>query len=507
MLLRSRLFLIFILTYLLMNFAFAADDANSCQGCHKQDTGLSVHKDVQCTDCHQGFTAPTGSGHGMSKTAALNSCVNCHEGSLGKPDLITHAGQAAAPGSGLPFCIDCHGDPHVLRSSASMAPAERRKHITERCLICHDDGGEQTGKPVLEVGAIKDVHHGRIADTYEHSVHGRKLFLGSNKAPGCADCHGGHVQNNLKTDREKVCSQCHKNVTAAFGTLIDHEPYSWDKKPVSFVTIKFFALLTFLTILALCLHVAMDLFGAIRRKFKGQPLRISHEGPDAHHSVERFDIHQRLQHGLMAFSFTMLVLTGWPLGQTKVAASHSWVKFFGGIDGAGLVHRIAAVTLILASIYHLVYLIMLGGQKRLRLSMLPMPKDLVDAFQNILYFLGLRKDPPKFARFSYIEKFDYWAVFWGMFIMAGSGFLRAFPEAAAKYLPTWVYEIGLHAHTDEALLAAMAIFLWHFYNVHLRPAVFPMSRVFLHGRLTVAELKHEHPLEYEELVRQGKLRE
>ncbi|HAZ12478.1 MAG TPA: cytochrome B [Bdellovibrionales bacterium] len=251
----------------------------------------------------------------------------------------------------------------------------------------------------------------------------------------------------------------------------------------------------------------MDLFGTVRRWFKGQPLRLPHHGPDAHQTVQRFDIHQRLQHGLMALSFTLLVLTGWPLAQTKVSTSQTWVKLFGGIDGAGLVHRMAAVILILASLYHLIYLIMLGGKRKLRLSMLPMPKDVMDAFQNILYFLGLRNEPPKFGRFSYIEKFDYWAVFWGMFIMAGSGFLRWFPETATKYLPAWVYEIGLHAHTDEALLAAMAIFLWHFYNVHLRPAVFPMSRVFLHGQLTVTELKHEHPLEYEELVRQGKIRE
>ena len=517
MLLQFKIFVVILSGLFFVNYSWPADDVETCRGCHDQEKlsaaqfGKSVHKDIQCVDCHAGFTVPDGTenppGHGKSKSEALNSCSNCHADSLGKTDLIVHAGQATSPNSGLPFCLDCHGDPHMLKAMSSQMPTERREAMSERCLVCHDDGGEKVSFPALQVGAVKEIRKGRIAETFEHSVHGRKLHLGSDKAPGCADCHGGHVQNNLKTDRIQVCTQCHQGVTTSFGTLVDHEPYTWDKKPVSFVTIKFFALLTFLTIFGLCLHVGLDLFATLRRRLKGLPIRPSHDGPDAHKTVERFDIHQRIQHGLMALSFTTLVITGWPLSGTKVSSSHEWVKIFGGIDGAGLIHRGAAVILVFVSLYHLVYLLMLGRKKTLRFSMIPMPKDIVDAFHNILYFLSLRKEPPKFARFSYVEKFDYWAVFWGMFIMAGSGFLRWFPEAAAKYLPTWVYEIGLHAHTDEALLAAMAIFLWHFYNVHLRPGIFPMSKVFLHGKLTIAELKHEHPLEYEELVRTGKIRE
>jgi formate dehydrogenase subunit gamma len=223
---------------------------------------------------------------------------------------------------------------------------------------------------------------------------------------------------------------------------------------------------------------------------------------DPHAEVQRFDLHQRLQHGLMAISFTLLVLTGWPLTTHGVGASQSLVGLFGGLEQTALLHRVAAVGMIASAVYHLIYLLGQGVRGRLRFSMLPSPKDLTDAAGNMMYFVGLRKTRPRFPRFTYFEKFDYWAVFWGVIIMTGSGTLRWFPDLATAYLPAWVYEIALHAHADEALLAALAIFLWHFYNVHLRPAVFPMSRVFITGRMTVAELEEEHGAEYDELVRQ-----
>ncbi|MCC6747602.1 MAG: cytochrome b/b6 domain-containing protein [Deltaproteobacteria bacterium] len=222
--------------------------------------------------------------------------------------------------------------------------------------------------------------------------------------------------------------------------------------------------------------------------------------PAASESVLRFDVHQRLQHALMALSFTVLVLTGWPLSAHGVGASHHLVKAFGGLHQCGVWHRVAAVVLMVAAVYHLAYLASLLVRGRLRLRMLPRPRDLVHLFQNLAFFMGLRRARPAFDKYSYFEKFDYWAVFWGMVIMAGSGLVRWFPEATVKRFPVWVYEVSYYAHADEAILAALAIFVWHFYNVHLRPSVFPMSRVFLTGRLTLAELKEEHRAEYDELM-------
>ena len=139
-------------------------------------------------------------------------------------------------------------------------------------------------------------------------------------------------------------------------------------------------------------------------------------------------------------------------------------------------------------------------RRQLSADMLPAPRDAKDLIGNILFFVGLRPERPRFGRYTYFEKFDYWAVFWGVFIMVGSGFIRWFPVETVKWLPAWVYEVGHFAHADEALLAALAIFMWHFYNVHLRPGVFPMSRVFITGRLTLHELEEEHGAQYDEMV-------
>lgn len=119
---------------------------------------------------------------------------------------------------------------------------------------------------------------------------------------------------------------------------------------------------------------------------------------------------------------------------------------------------------------------------------------------NFAFFLGLRRSRPRFTRYGYLEKFDYWAVFWGMTIMVGTGVVRWFPAEFARIAPAWLYEASNVAHTDEALLASMAIFFWHFYNVHLRPAVFPMSWVFIHGRASVHEMEEAHGAELDELL-------
>ena len=226
--------------------------------------------------------------------------------------------------------------------------------------------------------------------------------------------------------------------------------------------------------------------------------------PDPSREVIRFNVHQRLQHGLMALSFTSLAVTGWPLSTAGIGASRTLVDFFGGLEACGLIHRIAGIAMGVSALYHLGWLVSLLFSGRLRLSMLPSLKDFYDLVGNLMYFLGARGEKPRFPRYSYFEKFDYWAVFWGVAIMMGSGLIRWFPAEVVAVLPEWVYEIALHGHADEAMLAALAIFVWHFYNVHLRPAVFPMSWIFVTGRMTMAELEEEHGAEYDEIVRRLK---
>jgi formate dehydrogenase subunit gamma len=221
----------------------------------------------------------------------------------------------------------------------------------------------------------------------------------------------------------------------------------------------------------------------------------------------RFNVHQRLQHGLMALSFVALMITGWPLRMAGVGSSQAIIDLFGSLEACGLVHRIAAVTMLLACIYHIGWVLARWRRRTLSLEIVPGPQDVRDLFQNLRYFLGRRTTPPKFGRWSYIEKFDYWAVFWGIFIMAGSGTVLWFPEFFASFLPAWVITVAHVAHSDEALLAGLAIFIWHFYNVHLRRHIFPMSWVWLTGELTEEQMKHEHALEYERILAREAARE
>jgi formate dehydrogenase subunit gamma len=218
-------------------------------------------------------------------------------------------------------------------------------------------------------------------------------------------------------------------------------------------------------------------------------------------SYVRMGIHFRLQHILMFTSFIILVLTGIPLKYATVGMSRIFMNLWGGLEMAGTVHRVAGVVMILTAIYHAVYLLVTFFRFELSLEMLPTPKDFKDLYGMLRFFFALTDERPKFGRFAYWEKFDYWAVFWGIAIMVGSGLILWFPVTTVKYLPVWMLGIAKVAHSDEALLAALAIFMWHFYNVHLRPDVFPMNWVWITGRISQKEMREWHPLEYEHLLK------
>ncbi|MEJ2183207.1 MAG: cytochrome b/b6 domain-containing protein [Nitrospirota bacterium] len=229
--------------------------------------------------------------------------------------------------------------------------------------------------------------------------------------------------------------------------------------------------------------------------------------------VQRFDIHFRIQHVVMFTTFLTLSFTGWGLKYAQVDVSHWLIRLFGGPETAGIIHRVAGVTMIADFTYHLVYLAYRKYKGQLRLfrketTIIPLPKDVKDVVHNFLYFLGVVKTKPQFAKFSYAQKFDYWAVFWGMFIIGFSGFCLAFPIFMSTFFPQaisgWVWQLLAIMHSDEALLAIVFILFWHFYNEHLKPEVFPMSWVWLTGRIPLAELKHKHPLEYELLYKDNK---
>jgi cytochrome b subunit of formate dehydrogenase len=215
---------------------------------------------------------------------------------------------------------------------------------------------------------------------------------------------------------------------------------------------------------------------------------------------QRFNRNFRFQHMVMFSSVILLVITGMPIKFPNFFLSRFVINLWGGINNSTMVHRIGAGMLIYFMVHHMLYTVLSRDGRRDFLLLIPMPKDLRDAVQNVRFFMGKTGERPKFGRFSYIEKFDYWAVYWGCIIMIGSGALLWGESIALKYMPKFVLDIAHEAHSDEAMLATLAIVIWHFYNVHFNPERFPGTLMWWHGQISEHEIKEEHPLEYEEIM-------
>ncbi|MDA8170063.1 MAG: hypothetical protein M0Z59_10275 [Nitrospiraceae bacterium] len=222
--------------------------------------------------------------------------------------------------------------------------------------------------------------------------------------------------------------------------------------------------------------------------------------------IERFNVIFRIQHVIMLVTFLLLAFTGWALKYPEIEPSKWWVRIWGGPETAGIIHRTAGLTMLADFVWHVIYLGYLfakGMRIRAVTTIIPIPKDIADVIKNYMYFLGISKEKPRFGRFSYIHKFDYWAVFWGMGIIGISGFVLAFPVFSSQFFPKaalgWLWPMMMILHSDEALLAIVFILFWHFFNEHLKWGKFPMSWTWITGKVTADYMKHEHPLEYEKM--------
>jgi cytochrome b subunit of formate dehydrogenase len=226
--------------------------------------------------------------------------------------------------------------------------------------------------------------------------------------------------------------------------------------------------------------------------------------------IRRFGAVDRISHLVLMFSFLGLALTGLPLLFNDARWAAGLARALGGLELAGRLHRFCAVLLIGVFTAHVGRLLhrlfvkkeygILWGPE----SMVPQPRDLKEMRDHFAWFFK-RGPKPRFDHFTYWEKFDYWAVFWGMFIIGGSGLLLWFPWLFSKILPGWLFNVALLIHGEEALLAVAFIFTIHFFNGHLRPDKFPMDTVAFTGSVTEDELKHERPDAYARWAKDGTL--
>ena len=225
--------------------------------------------------------------------------------------------------------------------------------------------------------------------------------------------------------------------------------------------------------------------------------------------INRFDVHQIIQHAGLMVSFILLVVTGLPLKFNAWAISQWWIGVWGGIEVTRTIHIFAAWMMAIVCLYHVVYLLytILVLKRPFPVKIIPSYKDAVDFYHEMAYFLGLRKERPKIDRFNWKEKFDYWAIFWGMPVMFISGFIMMYPVLITKFLPGWIVPAALVAHSDEAMLALIWIFLVHIFFNHFTPGIFPLNTSIFTGKVSGERYRLDHPLEYDRLVETDKVEE
>src|SRR5215470_1417829 len=442
-----------------------------------------------CIDCHGSheILAASDPKSSIFKFNVPATCAKCHKGVEQEFSQSIH-GRAIARGNGMaPVCTDCHGI-HSIKAHADPSSSVSAANLARvTCARCHE-GVRLSQEFGLE---------GRRATTYLASYHGLASKMGSQVVANCASCHGVHNILPSSDPRSTIhranlvntCGQCHPGVTEKFalGKVHLDAPLSADMGSVAVRWIrKFYLGMIFAVVGAMLLHNLV----IWRRK---AILRRKHE----HLLVERMSLHQRWQHVILFTSFITLVITGFAL-----KFPDSWFASLLGMSERvrGITHRVAGVLLIGVGVYHIFYIAFFKDGRRLVLDFLPTPKDAADAIGTLLYHLGLQREKPEFRRFNYAEKAEYWALVWGLFVMAGTGIMLWAKVFVGHLLARWWLDIATAIHLYEAVLATLAIVVWHFYQVFFDPDVYPMNWAWWDGKMSYEHYREEHGLDSEALL-------
>lgn len=216
--------------------------------------------------------------------------------------------------------------------------------------------------------------------------------------------------------------------------------------------------------------------------------------------IVRFTLLQRMEHLLVMVLFIILVVTGLPQKYFEAEWAQWIILIVGGIDRVRWIHRLFGILIALVAVFHLVRVVYLVLRKRVEPSMVPDRQDFLDAVVMLRYYLGLSEEHPKFGRYDYRQKFEYWGLFFGGMVMIVTGFILYYPTWFTRFLPGEVVPAAKVAHSYEGLLAFLVVITWHIYNAHLNPDVFPFDSSIFTGKISVERMLKEHPLEYARLM-------
>jgi cytochrome b subunit of formate dehydrogenase len=447
-----------------------------------------------CTDCHGAHDIlPANDAQSqINKFNVPRTCGRCHAGVQAVFVQSIH-GQAIARGNGLaPVCTDCHGIHTIKAPSDPNSSVSSQNLSRDTCAGCH-----QGVRLTQEFGII-----GNRVSTYNDSYHGLASQGGSVVVANCSSCHGIHnilpssdPNSTINSaNLEATCGQCHKGVTRKFTLAKVHvdtdggQASDSGTRAVRYVRWFYLPLILFVV-------GGMLLHNSILWRAKARARRRAQTS-----TVVRMTKNQYTQHLVLLTSFFVLVVTGFAL-----RFPDSW---FASLLGLGehlrsIIHRIAGVVLVADGIYHIFYVALTAEGRRLIRDLLPTSKDVTDAWGTMLYYTGFRKEKPKFGRFNYAEKTEYWALVWGTVLMAVTGIMLWAKVPVGNALALWWIDAATAVHFYEAILASLAILVWHFYQVIFDPDVYPMNWAWRDGTMPADLYRHEHELDAETLAGAG----
>ena len=454
---------------------------------HGRATEKGSQKAAVCTDCHGAheILAANNSKSPIYKFNVPATCGKCHA-DIDNTFMQSIHGQAIARGNAqAPVCTDCHGIHSIKSHIDPNSPSAEQNVSRDTCARCHEGVrlSQEFGVPGNRVNSYFDSYHGLAAEG------------GSVVAANCSSCHGVHNilpssdphstinRANLGT----TCGKCHQGVTQKFTQTRVHLEDGLHPNDIGSIAVKWVRLIYIAMILlvigAMFLHNAIIWRRkAIERRKTLNPFMV------------RMTTNQRWQHLILLTSFIILVITGFALRFPDTWFAHVLGM---GEKWRGIIHRVAGVVLMGAGIYHVFYLAAAREGRRLIRDLAPRPKDAFDACNTMMYYLGMRSERPQFGRFNYAEKAEYWALVWGTALMGLTGVMLWAKVWVGNTLARWWVDIATAVHFYEAILATLAIVVWHFYQVFFDPDVYPMNWAWWDGKMPVEHYRHEHGLDEE----------
>ena len=455
--------------------------------------GLTVT--ANCADCHSAHhELPSADARSSVNRANIaRTCGKCHRGIYEMFTESVHSPTVTKGNKKLPVCADCHSAHSIQRTDLSNF----RLHIMDQCGRCHE----------------------KIAETYFDTFHGKVSKLGYLSTAKCYDCHGSHDILPVTDQRSRLsranivqtCSKCHSDSHRQFAGYLTHATHH-DPKRYPFLFYTFWGMTTLLvgTLAFAGAHTALWL----RRSLSEPRQEVRALPAEGETYVRRFTTLQRNLHLMVVGSFLGLATTGMTLKFSYAAWARVLARMLGGFQAAGWIHRFCAVVTFTYFALHLwdVLREKRKSGKSWRKFILD-PESMMLNVRDWREFVGslkwfVHKGPrPTYGRWTYWEKFDYFAVFWGVAVIGLTGLILWFPTLFTRLMPGWMVNVATTIHSDEALLAVCFIFSIHFFNTHFRPEKFPIDTVIFTRVVPLSELASDRPREYQQLLASGELQE